>query len=157
MIYTHEINDLKEIDEKNLDITASFAMIKRSYIRYLDNKIVDFDITSGEVPFLLVLNENDKITQNELSNSLRTSEGLVTRVLRSLEEKGYVTREVDKENKRRKIITITPKGKKTAEIIKRYQKEWENKTFGFLTDVEFDEFRLILKNGLIKSIMIEND
>ena len=154
MIYTHEINDLKEIDEKNLDITASFAMIKRSYIRYLDNKIVDFDITSGEVPFLLVLNENDKIT---LSNSLRTSEGLVTRVLRSLEEKGYVTREVDKENKRRKIITITPKGKKTAEIIKRYRKEWENKIFGFLTDVEFDEFRLILKNGLIKSIMIEND
>ena len=157
MIYTHNINDLKIIDEKNLDITATFGMIKRSYIRYLDNKIHDFDISPGEVPFIFVLNENDKITQKELSDSLRTSEGLTTRVLKSLEQKEYITRKVDEQNKRRKIITITPKGKKTAKTIKKYQKEWENEIFEFLTDNEFNEFKLILKNSLIKSIQIEND
>ena len=157
MIYTHNINNLKKIDEKNLDITATFAMIKRSYIRYLENKITTHDITSGETPFLFVLNEKDKITQKELSDSLRTSEGLTTRVLKSLEKKEYITRKVDEKNKRRKIITITPKGKKTAEIIKKYQKEWENEIFGFLTDSEFNEFKSILKNSLINSILIEND
>ena len=113
------------------------------------------NITSGEVPFLFVLNEHDKITQKELSYSLRTSEGLTTRVLKSIEEKGYVTREVDKKNKRRKIITITPKGQESATKIKKYQKEWENKVFEFLTDNEFNEFKSILKNSLIKSIEIE--
>ena len=157
MIYTHNINNLKKIDEKNLDITATFAMIKRSYIRYLEHKITTHDITSGETPFLFVLNEKDKITQKELSDSLRTSEGLTTRVLKSLEKKEYITRKVDEKNKRRKIITITPKGKKTAEIIKKYQKEWENEIFGFLTDSEFNEFKSILKNSLINSILIEND
>ena len=155
MIYTHTINELKKIDEKNLDITATFAMIKRSYIRYLDNKINDMNITSGEVPFLFVLNEDDKITQKELSDSLRTSESLTTRVLKSLEEKGYVTREVDEKNKRRKIIKITPKGQETATKIKKYQKEWENEVFEFLTTNEFTEFKSNLKNSLIKSIEIE--
>ena len=70
MIYTHVIDELKKIDESNLDISATFAMIKRSYIRYLDNKINDMNITSGEVPFLFVLNEHDKITQKELADSL---------------------------------------------------------------------------------------
>ena len=130
-------------------------MIKRSYIRYLDNKINDMNITSGEVPFLFVLNEDDKITQKELSDSLRTSESLTTRVLKSLEEKGYVTREVDEKNKRRKIIKITPKGQETATKIKKYQKEWENEVFEFLTTNEFTEFKSNLKNSLIKSIEIE--
>ena len=152
MIYTHTINELKKIDEKNLDITATFAMIKRSYIRYLDNKINDMNITSGEVPFLFVLNEDDKITQKELSDSLRTSESLTTRVLKSLED---VTREVDEKNKRRKIIKITPKGQETATKIKKYQKEWENEVFEFLTTNEFTEFKSNLKNSLIKSIEIE--
>ena len=155
MIYTHVIDELKKIDESNLDISATFAMIKRSYIRYLDNKINDMNITSGEVPFLFVLNEHDKITQKELADSLRTSEGLTTRVLKSIEEKGYVTREVDEKNKRRKIITITPKGQESASKIKKYQKEWENEVFEFLTDNEFKEFKSILKNSLIKSIEME--
>ena len=155
MIYTHVIDELKKIDESNVDISATFAMIKRSYIRYLDNKINDMNITSGEVPFLSVLNEHDKITQKELADSLRTSEGLTTRVLKSIEEKGYVTREVDEKNKRRKIITITPKGQESATKIKKYQKEWENEVFEFLTDNEFNEFKSILKNSLIKSIEME--
>ena len=156
MIYTHDVKQLKNIDDNNLDIPATFAIIKRSYIRYIDNKITDINISSGEAPFLLVLNENDKITQKELSDSLRTSEGLTTRVLKNLEKKEYITREIDQNNKRRKIITITSNGKKTAQILKKYQKEWESQIFGSITDEELKSFKSILKNSLIKTIEVEN-
>ena len=62
---------------------------------------------------------------------------------------------MDEKNKRRKIITITPKGQESATKIKKYQKEWENEVFEFLTDNEFKEFKYILKNSLIKRIEME--
>ena len=156
MKYTHEVNELKNIDSENMDVPAMLAMIKRSYIRYIDHEIQKEDINSGEFPFLLVLNEKDKITQKELADSLRTSEGLVTRVLKKLEKNGYVSREVDSNNKRRNIISITPKGRQITEKIIIYQNNWEKATFSFLTDDELKKFKQNLKFSLINAIEVEN-
>lgn len=156
MKYTHEVNELKNIDTDTLDIPAMLAMIKRSYVRYIDNEIKKEDINSGEFPFLLVLNEKDKITQKELADSLRTSEGLVTRVLKKLEKNSYITREVDPKNKRRNIITITEKGREITKKIIAYQNSWENATFSFLSDDELNAFKSNLKLLLINAIEVEN-
>lgn len=156
MIYTHEVSELKNIDSENIDIPAIFAMIKRSYIRYMDNEIKNEDINSGEFPFLLVLNEKDKITQKELADSLRTSEGLVTRVLKKLEKNNYITRETDPNNKRRNIITITNKGREITKKIITYQNNWEKTVFSFLRDDELNTFKSNLKFLLINAIKVEN-
>ena len=157
IIYTHDVNELKNIDNDNIDLTATFAMIKRSYIRYIDNEIRKDDINAGEFPFLLVLNEKDKITQKELADSLRTSEGLTTRVLKKLEKNGYIIREVDSNNKRRKIITITEKGRKIADKVICIQNNWEKEIFSSLSEDELNEFKRILKLLLISSIEVEDD
>ncbi len=156
MIYTHEVSEIKNIDSENIDIPAIFAMIKRSYIRHMDNEIKNEDINSGEFPFLLVLNEKDKITQKELADSLRTSEGLVTRVLKKLEKNNYITRETDPKNKRRNIITITNKGREITKKIITYQNNWEKTVFSFLRDDELNTFKSNLKFLLINAIKVEN-
>lgn len=156
IIYTHEIEDLGKIDNENIDIPATLAMIKRSYVRYIDNEIQKEDINAGEFPFLLVLNEKDKITQKQLADSLKTSEGLVTRVLKRLEKNGYVTREINPNNKRQNLISMTPKGRTTADKVMASQKKWEEHAFSFLSDEELNQFKLILKLALINSIEAEN-
>lgn len=153
--YTHKINELTDINDENIDIPAMLAMIKRSYIRYLDNQIQKEDINSGEFPFLLVLNKKDKITQTELAESLKITEGLVTRVLKRLEKNQYVTREVNPKNKRKKIISITPKGKKIAQEVIICQENWQRETFSFLSDDELIRFKSNLKTALINSIGVE--
>lgn len=155
IIYTHEIKELENINDENVDIPATLAMIKRSYVRYIDNEIKHEDINAGEFPFLLVLNEKDKITQKELADSLKTSEGLVTRVSKKLEKNEYITREVDLNNKRRNLISITPKGRAIAEKVITSQNRWEKHSFSFLTDEELKQFKLILKLALINSIEAE--
>ena len=156
IIYTHEIEDLGKIDNENIDIPATLAMIKRSYVRYIDNEIQKEDINAGEFPFLLVLNEKDKITQKQLADSLKTSEGLVTRVLKRLEKNGYVTREINPNNKRQNLISMTPKGRTIADKVMSSQNKWEEHAFSFLSDEELNKFKLILKLALINSIEAEN-
>ena len=154
--YTHEIKDIENISNENIDIPATLAMIKRSYVRYIDSQIKEEDINAGEFPFLLVLNEKDKITQKELADSLKTSEGLVTRVSKRLENNGYITREVDSKNKRRNLISITDKGRDIARKVIASQDLWENHTFSFLSDEELNQFKLALKLALINSIEVED-
>ena len=154
--YTHEIKDIENISNENVDIPATLAMIKRSYVRYIDNQIKKEDINAGEFPFLLVLNEKDEITQKELADSLKTSEGLVTRVSKRLEKNGYITREVDSKNKRRNLIRITSKGKDIAQKVITSQELWETHTFSFLSDEELNQFKLALKLALINSIEVED-
>lgn len=156
VIYTHEINKLKDFDEDNMDIPALVGMIKRSYIRYIDDCVLKEKITSGECPFLLALNKKDNITQTQLAESLKVSEGLATRVLKSLEKNYLIKREVDLENKRKKIISITPEGRSIASKLIKYQENWENNVFSFLNEEEFKKFKSILKLALINSIGVEN-
>lgn len=156
MKYTHEINEIENIENNNIDIPAVLAMIKRSYIRYMDNQIQKEDIHSGEFPFLLVLNKKDKITQKEIADSLRTSESLVTRVLKKLEKNNYIIREVDSKNKRKKIITITQKGREISEKIIVHQNNWEKAVLNFLKDDEKKQFKKNLKQLLINTIEVEN-
>lgn len=151
------ITNQEEFEIDYLGIPAYFSIIKKSYIRYIDNKIDKNDINSGEFPLLLVLNERDNITQKQLSDLTKNSEGLMTRVLKKLENNGYVERKVDGNNKRRKIISITPKGEKIANEIKEYQQQWEYDTFNFLNENDFENFKKNLKKAVFTSRMLNDE
>ena len=67
--------------------------------------------------------------------------GLVgSAIVRKLEEEGYITREVNPENRRKNQIFITPKGKELTEKIIKYNLEWEEQMgFKDLNPIFFKE------------------
>lgn len=128
---------------EDLPIPALFARMKKYHVRYLENNIKREDINTAQFIILVVLRKHDKITQRELGDHLSYSKGLITRFLKELEENGYVHRETDEKNKRKKIISITQKGIDLAEEIEKYNEIWEKEVFEFLSE---DEFKTLTSN-----------
>lgn len=69
-----------------------------------------FGITANEIMVLCLLNAV-KLSAGELSKEMGISESRMSKIIDSLEREGYVEREIDKEDKRKMIFSITDKGR----------------------------------------------
>lgn len=75
--------------------------------------------------FLLALANNDRISQEELSDYLKIDKATTAKAIRKLEYEGYVARAVDSTDKRAYQVFLTAKGYEVLPIIKAAVKEWE--------------------------------
>ncbi|SFD38042.1 DNA-binding transcriptional regulator, MarR family [Enterococcus casseliflavus] len=70
-------------------------------------KETGFSLTRYQL--LQFLNEQGRCTQNQVQNELKIDSAAVTRHLKILEEKQFVTRERNKDNNREIFVSLTPK------------------------------------------------
>lgn len=109
-----------------------------------------YDIASGEYPILIVLNRQDGITQDEIASELGIDKSAITRVVKSLLEKGFIERKKDLEDLRCNRIYLTEKGRESWEPIQKGREEWEAIMSKNLKKEETEEVIRIL------SQMVEN-
>ena len=70
----------------------------------------------GEMFILRYAKERScKVIPSDISNALGVSSARVANALNSLEEKGFITRTIDSEDRRKIIVEVTPKGVDYAE------------------------------------------
>ncbi len=95
-------NDLKQLFLllKNIDRRMTNSFEKRTGV----------SLTRYELLFNLY--NNGRMTQTELQQSLFIDQAAITRHLKILEEKGYVTRQRNVQNNREVIVDISDEGKK---------------------------------------------
>ena len=84
-------------------ITVLFRK-SQSYLSVLLNK---YNLTAAEQPFFAALQKCDGITQDELSALISVDKSATARTVKSLEEKGYVTRVQDEQDKRQNRVFLT--------------------------------------------------
>lgn len=80
------------------------------------SKIVK-DITIDQCLVLIILNNNDQISQNELANLIFKDNASITRMIELMVKKEYINRTIHKQDRRKFNLEITEKGKKTLELI----------------------------------------
>lgn len=80
--------------------------IVRRYKPYLD----EIDLTYTQYITMMVLWEEEVISVKDLGTRLFLDSGTLTPLLKTLEKKGYVTRERSKEDERVLMVTITESG-----------------------------------------------
>ncbi|VFQ47075.1 MarR family winged helix-turn-helix transcriptional regulator [Desulfoluna butyratoxydans] len=89
-----------------------FAMIQRIHAALSRDGMAALGITTAQFPFLAELfHQKRPVTQNELSIGLCIDPAATARALDQLEKKGLVTREVNPENRRQKLVAITPQAR----------------------------------------------
>ena len=57
----------------------------------------------------------NNVALSDVRGYLSISKGAVSQMLGSLEKKGFINREIDKNNRRNLIVTLTPEGRKVLE------------------------------------------
>lgn len=86
----------------------------------------------------------DDMLPSEISNDLSVSTARIAAVLGNLEKRGFITRQIDKSDRRRILVALTTEGK---EIAKKQRKEIQNdmiKTLQKLGEHDAKEFVRII-------------
>lgn len=127
--------------DSDIPISPLVSLIHRKQTVYLNDKLKEVNLSSGLYPLLIKAYKNNGISQEELASELYVNESTITRNLNKLENKGLVKKTPQK---RKKIISVTDEGKKTAKKIMDIDKKWDSIIRKSLTDEEFQDFRKLL-------------
>lgn len=98
--------------DKRKSLIKAISAIDRYSQTYIGRNVKDYNIGQGQWAFLTQLLFNyDGITQEELSELLNIDKANTARALKRLEEEGYVYREEDPKDGRKKIVYVTAKAR----------------------------------------------
>ena len=127
--------------DSDIPISPLVSLLHRKQTAYINDKLKEVNLSSGLYPLLIKAYKNNGISQEELASELYVNESTITRNLNKLENKGLVKKTPQK---RKKIISVTDEGKKTAKKIMDIDKKWDSIIRKSLTDEEFQDFRKLL-------------
>ena len=84
----------------------------------VSNALQQYNLTAAEEPFLMAILNNDGFSQEELTAYVGVDKASTARAVRSLEEKGYLTRVQDPRDKRQNRVYPTHKARETGPLVK---------------------------------------
>ncbi len=148
--------DFKNTDATDLTVGTLVSMIARGHAIFINHHIADYDINSTQAHLLYEISLNDNINQEQISARCNINKGAVARSIKKLEDKGFVVRKVDENNRRQNKISLTPKGKETLVKTKEILDMWESEIIKSEGYVEKELLQLVLKEIAIKTIELNH-
>ena len=119
---------------------------------YIKDKLSDADITEGEFTYLANIFYAEAMSQRELADLLFVSQANVAKMLKKLEAKNLIERVVDENNKSRKLIYLTEKGKAITLSLLNFTFSWESKILDSYSNEEIKKFKEMLFELVQKSV-----
>lgn len=102
------------------------------------------DISLTRYEILQVLAKKERVLQGELQKILKIDQGAVTRHLKILEEKSYVTRERNPQNNREVYVQISPAGQAIIQGCQTSKKEALEQFYQGVSETEKAELLSVL-------------
>ena len=107
--------------------------LSRCIQQELKNVVVPFEISVGEEPYYMALIQNNGVTQDELTKLVKVDKAATARMVKSLEQKGYITRETDPKDKRNKRIYLNePFANALRQFNQELTSEWTEEQYEFV-------------------------
>ena len=83
------------------------------------NALQQYNLTAAEEPFLMAILNNEGFSQEELTAYVGVDKAATARAVRSLEDKGLLTRVQDPRDKRQNRVYPTKKAKEVGPLVKK--------------------------------------
>lgn len=122
---------------------------------FINEKLKEYNLSSGLFYFLLELANKGEMSMQELSKSVNVDNGYTTRSISKLVDLGYVKKTANPKDSRSSIVQLTEKGELVSEEVKNVMLEWINiiskdvdKKELETVNAVFDKFLLNAKNYL---------
>ncbi len=127
----------------NHNFLLNLSVLYRNVQKYFDHVLAPYEIGSGQVIILMVINENTGITMQEVSSLCEIDKGTCTKSVNRLIEQEYVQVRQDEKDRRIKRLYTTDK----AEDIINHLYEYRNACRTRLAyDNDFSMFETLLEN-----------
>jgi DNA-binding MarR family transcriptional regulator/GNAT superfamily N-acetyltransferase len=105
--------------QRQADVVRQFNRFYTVHLGLLRGRYLDTDYSLSESRILYELSQNPGCTANQLRNKLDLDAGYMSRLLRSLTERGLVKGARSEQDKRATLLTLTPHGNATIDDINR--------------------------------------
>ena len=129
------------------ELVAILSKEERGYTKVLNRSFQNagYDLSREQYELLEVLWEQDHVNQQNISKRLQKDKYNVTKLLNTLQKRGYVQRKMDKEDKRSNFVVRTEKGVESRHTL-RQSVEQVHTDIGFtLSPQEFKSAIWVLK------------
>lgn len=137
---------------EEIPLGGLIAIIYRTRLIILNQKLKPLSLTAGQVPILMFLKMNPNITQETLVKHIRIDRGMIARSVKKLEDAGFIRRIPDPGNRRAVRLFLTEKGGTVTPLLMEIEKEWEGIAAGFMSAEEKEQFRADIRKTAISSI-----
>ncbi len=124
------------------------AYVVKEIIRNLDKRFTneDVDLTIEQYFILNILDNEEGLILQDLAEIVDRDKSAVLRHIDSLEEKHFVTRVTDKEDKRRKLLLVTKPGMQMLERAREIDEDIDKELSQKMGSMEIKEFEEALSN-----------
>ena len=94
------------------ELLAILSKAERGYTKVLNRSFLNagYDLSREQYELLEVLWEQDHVNQQNISKRLQKDKYNVTKLLNTLQKRGFVQRKMNKEDKRNNFVVLTEKG-----------------------------------------------
>ncbi|SHK29554.1 MarR family winged helix-turn-helix transcriptional regulator [Paramaledivibacter caminithermalis] len=130
------------------DIGKTLFTIHRYFRLFLNYKLKNYELSSAEFLVLLVMIKKDGLSQESINKGLQFDKGFLAKVAKSLENKGYIIRKINQEDRRAYRLFLTDKAKTFIPEIFKILNEWDDTILEGMTKKEME----ILNNALDKML-----
>lgn len=117
---------------KEKDIFDDMSLILLMYnisqngIKFARSKSKELTNLRDSYYLLKIYYSEIELSQENLCDIFCQSKGTVAKTLRKLEDKGYIERIINKDNRRKYILKLTKKGEEVIPVLKREVDYWHN-------------------------------
>ena len=131
-----------------MEIEDVLRMIVQRKYHVLEMRLSKYELVKGQAELLLLIRDNDGITQNELATIIGIKESSMSVRLNKLDKSGYIVREVDEDNLKKKRVYVTVEGKKVSIQCRKILNEFDSILYKGFTKKERLQFESSLEKML---------
>lgn len=138
--YSFEMADPAELEvHRRLGYLLKHAFVELEELN--DRALAPFDLTGRELSLLMVVADLRSASQQELAHALGIDRTTMVTFVDLLEGKGFVQRRPDPGDRRRNVVEVTARGKRTLEQGRRASDEAERTLLAPLSEADEERLR----------------
>lgn len=122
------------------------GLLNRLYDRCLQEALKEFGVAPGQFAPLVMLFEEDGLTQAELCRRINVEQPTMANTLERMERDGLIRRKADSDDRRRAHVFLTARAKEIQAQVMEAARAVSNRTVAHLSAGEQDDmFRLVAR------------
>jgi DNA-binding MarR family transcriptional regulator len=129
--------------ESNAYLFGAFKKLEKAYTEYLLKKLGKYQLSPNEIEVLCALPHTT--SAREIVLMIDVSKGLVSRSVKSLKAKGYITATLSSKDKREQCLQLTEDGESVRLEIERARAQFFEKAFEHYEGTERQVFEALVK------------
>lgn len=126
------------------------TVLQKQFRNYCQTELQKHGISHGQLFFILYIGKHPQCSPKEVSTQLHFDTGHTTRTLSKLEQAQLITQDVNPEDKRARLLSLTPQGKEIFQLSHQFFSQWDQETLQCLSTEEVETL-LILLDKIMKN------